>query len=387
MKICLLSDQYSQRLSGIGLYTNNLVDGLRRYGHQIILLCNERIQMEKKEGLEYIYLAPYRWDPTHSQWVSLNLRLAREINELWEKYRFDIFHSLDARQGALAAKKLMVPTVGSVNDYYFATSSLNPFYFYREYRADWAKRYFYNNFTKFFERTTLNNYDLLITNSRATGDEIIKSYHLPGKKVRLIYKAISHFPSKRIEVVDRPDGAYNVLMVGKNLQRKGIYYLIEASSSILAEYPELKFIIVGQTPKDTVKRCKRLGVDKNFYFHGVISPQKIQGLYAQADIFVLPSIAEGLGVTIIEAMSYGIPVVASDVGGIKDLIENGKNGLLVQPRDSFRLSEAILGLLKNRAKRDRLSGNAFQAAKGFNIEKQVRETIELYKDLKERMKR
>ncbi|OGW18240.1 MAG: hypothetical protein A3G93_15205 [Nitrospinae bacterium RIFCSPLOWO2_12_FULL_45_22] len=382
MRICLVSDQYFSRFSGIGLYTNNLVEGLIERGYEVVLVCNEK-PMFKVERFEYIYLPPFKWDPTHSHWASFNLRLFRRILNLQESYGFDIFHSLDARQGALGAKRLAIPTVGSVNDYYFAVSSFNPFYFFKEYRNDWWRRYLYNHFTKTFERWMLHYYDALITNSQATGEAIVKAYKLPPRKIHKIYKAIPHFPENKTPIREREDGAYRLLLVGRNLQRKGIYYLIKAAPQIIQEYKNIKFIVVGQIQDRMLYECDRLKLRNNFIFYNMLPPERVHSLYREVDLFILPSLIEGLGVTVIEAMSYGLPIIATHVGGLRDLIEDEKNGLLIAPRSSEAIASSVIRLLSDKALRESISRNNFQSARQFNREKLVEETMQLYQRLKE----
>jgi glycosyltransferase involved in cell wall biosynthesis len=97
------------------------------------------------------------------------------------------------------------------------------------------------------------------------------------------------------------------------------------------------------------------------------------------DIFVLPSLKEGLGLSLIEAMASGLAVIGSDVGGIKSLIQDGNNGLLVKPADSVSLSGGILELLGNAKKREYFGNNARDfISKNFSQEEMVTQTERVY---------
>ena len=376
MRICLQSDQFSTILSGIGLHTTILVDELIKRGHEVILICNEK-KRPKRNDFSYEYIPCWKFDPSHAKWFSFAIETSRRINDLYRKYKFDIFHSLDARQGALACKKLSISTIVNINDYYFAVSTLNPFYFTKEYKADWMKRYFYYNFTKVFEKHTLNNFDVLIANSDVTKNKNIEAYKIPEEKIYKIHKGIPKTSKKRNKIAVK-NSSYKVLMVGTNLQRKGIFYLIKASPKIIDKFPDIEFIIVGDCKEGIRKECRKIGVEKNFKFYGILKPEEVHSLYREADIFILPSLIEGLGISVLEAMSYGIPVITSDVGGLSEIIRNNKNGLLIPAQDSEEIEYAINKLLEDNILRENLSKKAFEDVKKFNTKILLKKTIDIY---------
>jgi glycosyltransferase involved in cell wall biosynthesis len=380
MKICMLSDQYSERISGIGLYTTNLITHLLDAGHEVVLLSNEGPN-EKVKDFTYIYVPCFRADPTHSKWLSLTLKTASMINRLQEKHRFSIFHSLDARQGALAARVSRVPTVGSINDYYFAESSLNPAYFRRDYKADWLKRYAYYNFTRIFEKLTLGYFDALIANSEYTRKTIIRKYGIEEEKVHTIYKALPYFPSRRKVPAPKVKGDYRILMVGTNLQRKGIFYLLQAAPQILERFPNASFDIVGKCSRRIIDECRATGIEGKFRFHGGLPASDVRKLYEDADLFILPSVVEGFGVAIIEAMSYGLPTIATRAGGPVEIIKSGKDGILVECRNPRAIADDAVRMLSDVKLRETISCNAFSRARDFNVKTQVRSTLKLYEKL------
>lgn len=378
MKVCVLSDQYSVRASGIGLYTRNLVDSLVRKGFDVTLMCKE--PKPKGAKFNYVHVPTNGIDPTHGKWWSLAKNAAKMILDVHEKYRFDIFHSADARQGALAAAKLKplgVPTVGNMNDYYYADSPLNPFYFIREYKVDGLKRFFYNHFTRYFEKRHLKSFDIIIANSQVTKDTIAKAYGL--KRVIKIYKALDKLQNKRKPV--KAKGPFTVSLVGVNLQRKGIFYLIKAAPDVLNKFPGTRFEILGKYDRKMVEECRKLGVEKSFVFHSISPPDKVSELYRRSDIFILPSLIEGLGVVMIEAMSYGLPCIGSHTGGIKELIKDGETGLSIRPGNSSDISSALVRMMSDRKLRERLSKGAFIFSKNFNFEHLLEKTLKVYRKL------
>jgi glycosyltransferase involved in cell wall biosynthesis len=146
----------------------------------------------------------------------------------------------------------------------------------------------------------------------------------------------------------------HILFVGRLVERKGVRYLIEAAGKLVSQYP-IVIDIVGTGPElPALQRLTaELGLSEIVRFHGQVSSAELQQHYARADIFVLPAVidskgdTEGLGVVLIEAMTFQKPVVASAVGGITDLVHHEKTGLAVPPADSQALAAAIARLLDN----------------------------------------
>jgi glycosyltransferase involved in cell wall biosynthesis len=160
---------------------------------------------------------------------------------------------------------------------------------------------------------------------------------------------------------------------------KGHAYLNKAMQSVLETVPSAQLIITGEgkMKKKLIKLTKKLGLEKNILFiPSVLDPREVLSLI---DIFVIPSLDEGLGLSLMEAMACGLPTIGSEVGGIKDLIQHGVNGLLVEPADVKGLASAILELLKDREKAKVLGNNARNFIKEkFTLEKMVSETERTY---------
>jgi glycosyltransferase involved in cell wall biosynthesis len=151
---------------------------------------------------------------------------------------------------------------------------------------------------------------------------------------------------------------YNVVgTIGRLVPIKGYKYLISAAKKIVEEFDKTVFVIVGDgyLKLELEKYAEAIGVRKNIIFTGWRSDSS--DILYLFDIFVLPSLNEGMGRVIIEAMALGKPVVASSVGGILDLIEDGGNGILVPPRDSDALGKAILQLIRNKDLAEALGNN------------------------------
>lgn len=139
-----------------------------------------------------------------------------------------------------------------------------------------------------------------------------------------------------------------VLFAGELCRKKGIYTIIQAIPSILTKYKKVKFILAGKGEIEKVKKiCKEMGIQNNVCLHGFVAGEKKIKVFAEADIYILPSYNEGLPVSVLEAMASGLPIITTPVGGIPEAVKNGINGFLIEPGNSEMLADKILKLLKD----------------------------------------
>lgn len=148
-----------------------------------------------------------------------------------------------------------------------------------------------------------------------------------------------------------------VLFVGRLVERKGVAHLIEALGQ-LEDQRRTQLVVVGEGPERPrlEARARELGLSDRVVFRGRISDAELRRAYESADVFVLPAIldsrgdTEGLGVVLLEAMNYGVPVIASRAGGIVDIVVDGETGVLVPPGDAPALAGAVQKVLADPAR-------------------------------------
>jgi glycosyltransferase involved in cell wall biosynthesis len=135
--------------------------------------------------------------------------------------------------------------------------------------------------------------------------------------------------------------------VGSMTEEKGHIYLIEAASKVVDAYPECRFLIVGDGGQRQFleEKTAELGLNDKVIFTG--SRRDVPEILSMLDIFVFPSLKEGLPMAVLEAMASKIPVVATSVGGIPKVLENGISGIIIQPKDSQSIADAIMRIIKN----------------------------------------
>jgi glycosyltransferase involved in cell wall biosynthesis len=224
----------------------------------------------------------------------------------------------------------------------------------------------------------INRSDMITAISRHTAAELDK---IVNKKIEIIPFSIS-ISEKKTATADHK----KIIFVGRHVERKGVDVLIKAFHRVHKTIPH-DLIIIGDGPekKTWENLADKLGISRRVTFTGWISDKKLTEYYRNCSFFVLPAIydkhgdTEGLGVVMIEAMSFAKPVIASHAGGITDVVDHGENGLLVPPGDVQALAQAISTLAKD----TRLSKKMGRRAKEliderFNWDKIVKSLISLY---------
>lgn len=178
-----------------------------------------------------------------------------------------------------------------------------------------------------------------------------------------------------------------ILSIGRITEMKGFRHLVNACGRIDSDIPfECRIIGDGPLRNDLMRLSKDLKLGDCVYFEGILGSEQIKDLLKQADLFVLPSVwsdkegQEGIPVVLMEAMASGVPVIASRLSGIPELIDDGINGLLAEPENETELSQKITTVLTNREIKEQLSEKAVMKIENeFNIEKNVDKLFDIFK--------
>jgi glycosyltransferase involved in cell wall biosynthesis len=178
-----------------------------------------------------------------------------------------------------------------------------------------------------------------------------------------------------------PENSLIIGTVGRLEPVKGPEFLIKAAGNIISKYPDAFFIFTGDGPleQDLKKKAFDLGIKENIIFLGWKDDvSKIISIY---DVFALPSLNEGMGRVLVEAMALGKSIVASNIGGIPDLVIHGKNGFLVPPKNQKELAKYIQILLKDEEKREKMGLAGKEMSLNFSAENMVEKIEKLYGEL------
>lgn len=327
-----------------------LIRGLRRHGHEVHLIHSPNSALGNRSKASGAYLHPLAIRSEIGP-ISL-LRLCSII----KRVRPDIL-------GFNTPKAILIGMLASR----FASVGIRVIF----RRVDFPLR------RTFFSRLKYTwGIDGVITISDAIRNRL-KSAGVPASKITTIYEGIDLPLYPKIIRAHRPDEPLVVGAVSHLTPEKGISCLVEAASLIPEANKKFRFIIVGEgtcLPELKALVLKK-GLD-NFDFKGFRSD--IPQLMESFDIFAMPSLSEGLSSAILEAMASSLPIVASNVGGIPELVKDGENGLLAPPADPAALAKAIQRLAENPEDSLQMGRkNRRQVEERFTMEHKISKTEEL----------
>jgi glycosyltransferase involved in cell wall biosynthesis len=271
--------------------------------------------------------------------------------------------------GAIAARMANVPCiVASVHNVYE-----------KKRERKFGRRIVNRCLSKYIDKT--------VAVSNAVKNDILKYDGIDKDKVKVIYNGIdidrfnSFDGSLAREKLGIPPGTPVIGTVGRLHPQKGQKYLLEAVSILKNEFPGLRLLFAGDgiLKNELETYAKTLGIKENVLFLGVRSD--IPELLSAMDVFVFPSLWEGLGNALIEAMAAGKPVVASDIAPVREIINSKAAGILVPPEGSKALSKAIKLLLQDRALREIMGKAARERANLFSINSAVEAYGRLFEEI------
>jgi glycosyltransferase involved in cell wall biosynthesis len=232
----------------------------------------------------------------------------------------------------------------------------------------------------------LRCFDAVVAVSSSIAEETRREGILP-KKISTIPNGIdlSPFAQTSQERKLRAEGELRIGTVGRLIEQKGIGYFLEAARVILNEFPRIHFVIVGDGPyrKNLVRLAKDLEIEGNVLFEGTLTD--MASVYSTLDIFVLPSLEEGMPMAVLEALASQRAVVATSVGAIPELVIPGQTGILVRPGEAVELVEAVRSLIMNPALRQDLGKSGAKLVRArYSSELMSRSYFQLYERLVER---
>ncbi|HOX09888.1 MAG TPA: lipopolysaccharide heptosyltransferase II [Candidatus Omnitrophota bacterium] len=356
--------QILPRLNTGGVETGvvDLSERLIKLGHNAVVISGggELVKKLEAAGIKHYTLPVGKKDPFTI------LRMIPAVCRILRSEKADILHArsrVPAMIGYYAARRAGVVFITTCHGYY----SKKPF----SKVMGWGK--------------------YVIAISQVIAKHMMDSFKVPYRRIKLIYRGVNLERFRFKEPDESVKSDYTIGIIGRLTPLKGHAYFFRAAAKALKYFPRLKVLVVGdaspgkeryrQELQDTVRR---LGLEKHVEFLGRRSdiPEILAGL----DLLVLATtVPEGFGRVIIEAFAAGVPVVATSVGGVTEIIRDGVNGLLVPPEDPQAMSDAIVRMLKDRALTKGIVRNARKdAEEKFNLDRMITETVRVYEEALER---
>jgi len=277
----------------------------------------------------------------------LDLKCIFELNHLLKKYQIQIVHVHDQKTTLLGVLMKMLNSKIKI----------------MHTAHGWIVIYRKDRIKQRIQFLLLKCYPLHIAVSKATRDILVKN-GIPTQKTKLLYNAIDvdYWQRNGIKSTLREEfniGSDNYVIdtVGRLSEEKDLPTFLQVAKNILEVYPNSYFVIVGDGEKSTVNTLKNivkdLGLEKSVIFTG--RRTDLRNVYSAFDIFLTTSLTEGLPNTVLEAMAMEVPVVATRVGGVPELVINDDTGFLCEPGNRKAIADKVISLLSDEAKRRNLA--------------------------------
>jgi glycosyltransferase involved in cell wall biosynthesis len=335
--------------------------------------------MERKKNLTIYRFSSFTLPKSEGEYA-LSFPSFRRIRQIFEREEIDVLHchvpSLLSLACVLQARKMGVPSIAT-NHLLSETFSRNLFF-------DSAK---FNGFFYKLVNVFYNLVDIVLCPS-TYGLRTLRENGLNTKAFVLSNGIeLSKFnPNLNHEQFDLQfrlkDENKKILYVGRLMEEKGLDVLIKAYGIVSAKIPNTYLIIVGKghMRRNLEDLTNRLCL-KNVIFTGFVSDSLVRQAYASSGLFVLPSYAEIQPLVLLEAFAMGLPAIGTNVGGIPEMVVEGRNGYVLEPGDHEGLAERIITILNDDKLRKEFSRNSLQIARDNDIEKSADKLERLYHGL------
>ena len=238
---------------------------------------------------------------------------------------------------------------------------------------------------EYFIKHSVNEVDTYITASKATQETLIQKGNIPPEKTAILYNFVDerifhphNLPCKIGEEPEEHQHDFVVGFAGRIVARKGWKEYIQAARLLASSLSNIRFVIAGTGPEkhELIASIHRYGLQEKVIFLGYIADMLT--FYSRIDCLVMPSRWEPMGIAAIEALACGVPVIAANVPGLNEVIQNNVNGLLFTPGKEQELVEKIQKLYEDRNERQNLAINGLKSVKQYSLEYFLEELDAIY---------
>ncbi|ODS31313.1 MAG: putative glycosyltransferase [Candidatus Scalindua rubra] len=373
-----------------------LSEGLTKRGHEVTIISTKNpsnLEFEEINGIKINYLQNTVFGSKRKNWPNASLNKFLELND---RNPFDIILSQQSSAYSFPRsilKKNKIPLITRVagTQLDMLMSVYNQTLNFKRGFLDLFKeilRTFYNYLLvelPLYHKST----EIIVVNHKLA-NSLKRFYFVDKEKTNLVFHGTNteiFKPDKKLRdsIKDkyRISTDCKILLIASTVSKqKGFNLALIAFKKIFQTHPNIKLLVVGEGIylEDLKRLAHQLNVQNNVIFTGHVANEEIFRYYNASDIFLLPTLrVEGFPRVLVEAMSCKKPIVASRIGGIPSIIDDGKNGLLITPGNTKELIDKILFLLNNKDFANKLAVNAREkAVKIFSLEKMVEETIKVF---------
>ncbi|MCK4825792.1 glycosyltransferase, partial [bacterium] len=349
---------------GIGGGENNiltLAKHMSKVGFDLICTCRQGGEFEKalnENGIESFPINLSRKG---------NLSVAWAMAGFCRTNKIDIVHAHGATGALVARMAFLIPGgIRPITTYHIAITNITDIPF-------WEKKLF-----ALFDRSMSVVDKKILSVSEAVKEKMVREAFFSRDRIRVLHSGVdlSRFTNCQSGKIRRElclsDKAIVIGIVARLSEEKGIGSLLETMPDVLKRYPNLHLLIAGDGPiKSELQDLSiRIGLEQNVIFLGYRND--IAEFMTDLDLLVMPSLTEGFPLTLLEGMAAGLPIVATRVGGIPEIITDGREGILVPPREPDALAKAIIIVLRGKEKGKTMGLAARKKVEQeFSVEKMV----------------
>jgi glycosyltransferase involved in cell wall biosynthesis len=390
---------------GQGVYLYYISRELKRLGHEVDIIVGppypniaEGIAEHRLENLNFFEFGFPKQDPFRvfsplnlydlagtrlgmfTEMCSFSIRAYNKLRQLLRNRRFDIIHDNQTLgYGILLMKAFEIPIVATVHHPLPIDRKTDIAHIDRAWER-FGRIMFY---PFVMQHMVTRRMDRVITVSESAAEETRNAFKVPRSKIRVVHNGIDTDMFRRLDGERRERG--RLVIVANTVDRKkGVIYLLRALQ-LLREEIDVKLTIVDRGAPDneyTPALVGRFGLDGSVDFTGKVSLEELVRCYATAEVAVVPSLYEGFGLPAAEAMACGLPVVATTAGALPEVVEDGRSGILVPPRDHYALAGAIKCLLKDEPLRRAMGEEGRRRVeRNFTWEEAARKTLAVYREV------
>jgi alpha-1,3-rhamnosyl/mannosyltransferase len=360
--------------------------GMQIYLQQIL----KHLALLDRKNDYYLYIA--RWGDLEAARRSLPSIAAANFKPWLKRFPYKLLMNLENRLGLRVEERFLLPPI----DLFHGACQMIPplsraksvitVHHLEEarynYPTQWDKFYYWDVYSKSVLRA-----DQLIADSNYTKRYLLDTFKLDPEKINVVYHGIFD-PKPRIDEEQKAKLRARfhlperfIVCVSHMHLRKNTTRLVEAFARISSRQPDLHLVLVGGGHPDYIeevrKKVRDCGLTERVHLTGPVSHEDVPAFYAAACLFVLPSLLEGFGIPLIEAMAMGCPIAASNATSIPEVV--GDAGLLFNPEDVEEMSVKILQILDDSSLRNRLIEKGRSRAADFTWEKAARQTLDVYR--------
>lgn len=402
MNLCMIAPEFLPIWGGTGSYVVELLKNLPKdiEVHVVTLKRKNPGTLENssmEDGPKYVFNRDmdihYISYAKETFFYNLGFQIAcfRKIPKLHKEYKFDVLHSQFGHMSDILLqllKKVHVPCITTVHGTIALLNEVSYRCGLNFGELEWSEkqvRLFYPAL-RTLELLYAKHVSKFIAVSNVTKNRILTDLGVESSRVCTVYNGVDTklfcMPKKNEE--EKKYSIPTVVYMGRIMAKKGIRILIKAMPQILSKKPGTHFMFVGGGKILFYRKMiQKMGIpEDNFSFVGHVGYFERPKILRQATVFVNPSFFELCSLSILEAMSCGTAVVASDVGGNPEIIESGKNGLLVPISDDKKLAESIISLLRDENFNKKIGKGARRTVEtSFSSRKTAKETCRIYKQV------